>query len=64
MELPLRTGPSGVGEDHYDWYLKHVHLVLHHYGLDLDGVAFDSLLSSYLLIPRPATVWLTWQSAS
>jgi hypothetical protein len=26
-ELPLRTGPSGVGEDNYDWYLKHVHLV-------------------------------------
>jgi hypothetical protein len=26
-ELPKKTGPSGVGVDHYDWYLRHVHLV-------------------------------------
>jgi hypothetical protein len=23
-EAPRRTGPSGVGKDNYDWYLKHV----------------------------------------
>ena len=23
-EAPRRTGPSGVGKDHYNWYLKHV----------------------------------------
>jgi len=26
-ELPKKTGPSGVGIEHYDWYLKHVHLL-------------------------------------
>ena len=26
-EAPSKTGPSGVGEENYDWYLKHVHLV-------------------------------------
>ncbi len=25
--LPRKTGPSGVGVGHYDWYLRHVHLV-------------------------------------
>ncbi len=24
---PSKTGPSGIGVEHYDWYLKHVHLV-------------------------------------
>ena len=23
-EAPKRTGPSGVGKDNYNWYLKHV----------------------------------------
>jgi hypothetical protein len=26
-EAPRRTGPSGVGADQYDWYLRNVHLV-------------------------------------
>lgn len=26
-ELPSKTGPSGVGRENYDWYLKNVHLV-------------------------------------
>jgi hypothetical protein len=26
-EAPRKTGPSGVGIEHYDWYLKNVHLV-------------------------------------
>ena len=26
-ELPNKTGPSGVGIQHYDWYLKNVHLL-------------------------------------
>jgi hypothetical protein len=26
-EAPSKTGPSGVGIENYDWYLKHVHLV-------------------------------------
>lgn len=26
-EVPSRNGPSGVGIENYDWYLKHVHLV-------------------------------------
>jgi hypothetical protein len=25
-QAPSRTGPSGVGVEHYDWYLKHVQL--------------------------------------
>jgi len=25
--LPSKTGPSGVGRESYDWYLRHVHLV-------------------------------------
>jgi hypothetical protein len=25
--LPSKTGPSGIGVDNYDWYLKHVQLV-------------------------------------
>jgi hypothetical protein len=27
QQLPARTGPSGVGVEHYDWYLRNVHLV-------------------------------------
>jgi hypothetical protein len=27
QEAPSKTGPSGVGVDNYDWYLKNVHLV-------------------------------------
>lgn len=26
---PTRTGPSGVGKEHYTWYQRHVHLVPH-----------------------------------
>jgi hypothetical protein len=26
-ELPRKTGPSGVGIEHYSWYLRNVHLV-------------------------------------
>jgi hypothetical protein len=26
-ETPRKTGPSGIGIDHYDWYLRNVHLV-------------------------------------
>lgn len=26
-ELPKKTGPSGVGIEHYNWYLKNVHLL-------------------------------------
>jgi uncharacterized protein (DUF885 family) len=26
-EAPKKTGPSGIGVDHYDWYLKNVQLV-------------------------------------
>ena len=26
-EAPSKTGPSGIGRDNYNWYLKHVHLV-------------------------------------
>ncbi|MFO7694307.1 MAG: DUF885 family protein [Vicinamibacterales bacterium] len=26
-EAPRKTGPSGIGIDHYDWYLRNVHLV-------------------------------------
>ena len=26
-EVPKKTGPSGVGIQHYDWYLKNVHLL-------------------------------------
>ena len=26
-QLPRKTGPSGVGVGHYDWYLRNVHLV-------------------------------------
>ncbi len=26
-QAPGKRGPSGVGVEHYDWYLKHVHLV-------------------------------------
>jgi hypothetical protein len=28
-EAPSKTGPSGVGVDNYDWYLRNVHLVPH-----------------------------------
>ena len=27
QELPRKTGPSGVGIENYNWYLRHVHLV-------------------------------------
>jgi len=27
QELPSKTGPSGIGVEHYDWHLKHVQLV-------------------------------------
>ena len=27
QQLPARKGPSGVGVEHYDWNLRHVHLV-------------------------------------
>ena len=27
QQAPSKTGPSGVGVDNYDWYLKHVHLL-------------------------------------
>ena len=27
QQVPSKTGPSGVGEDNYDWYLRNVHLV-------------------------------------
>ncbi len=26
-QLPSKTGPSGIGKDHYTWYLRNVHLV-------------------------------------
>jgi hypothetical protein len=26
-EAPRKSGPSGIGIDHYDWYLRNVHLV-------------------------------------
>ncbi len=26
-EAPRKTGPSGIGIEHYDWYLRNVHLV-------------------------------------
>jgi hypothetical protein len=26
-QAPAKTGPSGVGKDNYDWYMKNVHLV-------------------------------------
>lgn len=26
-QAPSKTGPSGIGKDHYTWYLQHVHLV-------------------------------------
>ena len=26
-EAPRKTGPSGIGVEHYDWYLRNVHLV-------------------------------------
>jgi len=26
-QAPSKTGPSGIGVEHYDWYLKNVHLV-------------------------------------
>jgi hypothetical protein len=26
-QAPAKTGPSGIGVEHYDWYLKHVQLV-------------------------------------
>jgi hypothetical protein len=26
-QAPTKTGPSGIGIAHYDWYLRHVHLV-------------------------------------
>ena len=26
-EAPKKTGPSGIGKDHYTWYLQNVHLV-------------------------------------
>lgn len=26
-ELPRKTGPSGIGVENYDWYLRHVHLL-------------------------------------
>jgi len=25
-QLPSKTGPSGIGKENYNWYLKHVHL--------------------------------------
>jgi hypothetical protein len=28
-ELPRKKGPSGVGVENYNWYLKHVHLLPH-----------------------------------
>ena len=28
-EAPRKTGPSGVGRENYDWYLKHVQLLSH-----------------------------------
>ena len=27
QEAVTKTGPSGIGKDHYTWYLQHVHLV-------------------------------------
>ena len=27
QQAPLKTGPSGIGREHYDWSLRHVHLV-------------------------------------
>ena len=27
VQAPTKTGPSGVGKDNYDWYMKHVQLV-------------------------------------
>jgi hypothetical protein len=27
QQAPTKQGPSGVGVEHYNWYLKHVHLV-------------------------------------
>jgi hypothetical protein len=27
QQAPSKTGPSGIGKEHYDWSLRHVHLV-------------------------------------
>lgn len=27
QQAPMKTGPSGIGKDHYTWYQNHVHLV-------------------------------------
>ena len=37
-EVPGKTGPSGIGVDHYDWYLKNVHLVPYSWREELELV--------------------------
>lgn len=50
-EAPSKTGPSGVGRENYDWYMKNVHLVS--YGWD-EQVA---LLKRELERSRASLAW-------
>jgi hypothetical protein len=45
-ELPNKNGPSGIGIDNYDWYLKNVHLVPYTWA-DLLGIHRRELARSH-----------------
>jgi hypothetical protein len=45
-EAPRRSGPSGVGKDHYNWYLKHV--LLSPYDFDQQEVLLERELERSL----------------
>ncbi|MGD2122587.1 MAG: DUF885 family protein [Gemmatimonadota bacterium] len=45
-ELPDKDGPSGIGIDNYDWYLKNVHLVPYTWA-DLIGIHRRELARSH-----------------
>lgn len=45
-EAPSKTGPSGVGRENYDWYLREVHLLPYTWA-DLTGIARRELARSH-----------------
>jgi len=50
-QLPRKTGPSGVGVEHYDWYLRNVHLVPYTWREQL------VLVERELAGPTPSSPW-------
>ncbi|MFO8174948.1 MAG: DUF885 family protein, partial [Longimicrobiales bacterium] len=45
-QAPSKTGPSGVGKENYDWYLRHVHLLPYTWD-EVMGIARRELARSH-----------------